>query len=335
MRFWSPKTARFLAAIMLHLAVAHAALAQQRADVVLTQTTPLADLGEIERRTRPPVYASGIAAHGQSLDLSKESYVVHVPAQKPPQGYALLVFVPPWDQARLPPEWATVLDEKGVIFISASRSGNNADIRSRRMPLALTAAANMVQKYDVDPARVFIGGFSGGGRVAMRLALAYPDVFRGALLNSGDDPIGSLEIPIPPSDLFRKFQEESQLFYVEGDSEQAAIMSSRNQSIHSMRDWCVFHIDRMVMPLHGHDAATASALDRALTALLGPTAPPQDDLELCRAKVQSRLNARLKAVEDFLAKDDKTAARRALDEVDAEFGGLAAPKSLELNARLH
>jgi dienelactone hydrolase len=329
---WKP------AAYAIAFCVAGAAAAAQsgrRDDVVFTQTTPLADLAEIERRTRPPVYASKIVAHGQAVDISKEHFLVYVPSQKPPDGYALLVFVPPWDEARLPPDWVHILDEKGVIFASATRSGNNTDIRTRREPLALIAAANLIQEYGVDPSRVLVGGFSGGGQVAVRLALAYPDLFRGAFLNSGNEPIGSMEIPIPPADLFRTFQEDSKLFYVVGDNDAATRLSYQNASVQSMRSWCVSHVDHRVMPNMGHDVATANALATGLSVLLGPAALAPGDLSSCRAGLISRRDAKMRIVQDLLVKGDHAAARRALDELDAEFGGLAAPESLNLDAKIH
>jgi predicted esterase len=325
--------ARLLIAIGLWSCIARPAVAAAYDIVVFMQTTPLSDIREIDRRTRSPMLAARLGGHGQAVDPSQESFAVHIPPQKPPGGYALLVFVPPWDQAGMPGQWTSVLDEKGVIFVSAARSGNDADVRTRRMTLALIAAANMIQKYDIDPSHVFVGGFSGGSRVAMLLALAYPDVFHGAFLNSGGDPIGTAEIPIPPADLFAKFQEGSRLFYVTGDNA-PFIESQSNASRHSMLDWCVFHVDRMEIPHTGHAVATESALERALTALLTPAAPTHDDLASCRAGLQSRLDARLRSVEDLVAKRDKAAARRALDDVDSEFGGLAAPRSLELDAKI-
>jgi pimeloyl-ACP methyl ester carboxylesterase len=327
---WKP------AACVIAFCLAGAAVAApsgRQDDVVFTRTTPFADFAEIERRTRPPVFASKVVAHGQALDVSKEHFVVYVPARKPPEGYALLVFVPPWDDARLPPDWVPILDEKGVIFASAWHSSNDSDIRARREPLALLAAANLIQEYDVDPSRVFVGGFSGGGHIAMRLALAYPDLFRGALLNSGSDRIGSTQVPIPPADLFRKFQEDSKLFYVVGDGD-TELLSGQNSSVQSMRTWCVSHVDHEVMPNMGHDVATAHAFEKGLTVLLGP-AGSAPDLSSCRAGLAARRDEKLQIVEDLLAKGDRAGARRALDDVDAEFGGLAAPRSLELDAKIH
>jgi len=102
-------------------------------------------------------------------------------------GYALLVFVPPWPDARVPwggpPSWNNTV----VIFVSAANSGNDASILDRREPLALLAAQNVMRRYPIDPERVYVGGFSGGSRVALRIALGYPDVFHGALLNAGSD----------------------------------------------------------------------------------------------------------------------------------------------------
>jgi len=71
--------------------------------------------------------------------------------------------------------------------VTAANSGNDAPTIDRREPLALLAAHNTMKQYPVDPQQVYIGGFSGGARVALRLALAYPDVFHGALLNAGSD----------------------------------------------------------------------------------------------------------------------------------------------------
>ena len=302
--------------------------------MVFTRTTPFADLAEIERRTRPPVYASKIVAHGQAVDISKEHFLVYVPSKKPPEGYALFVFVPPWDEPRLPPDWVPILDEKGVVFVSAWHSSNEADVRTRREPLALIAAANLIEEYNVDPSRVLVGGFSGGAEVAMRLALAYPDLFRGAFMNSGNDTIGNIQTPIPPADLFRKFQEDSRLFYVVGDGDGTRV-NHQNASAQSMRDWCVAHVDHRVMPHMGHDVASARALEVALTALLGPAESAPGDLSSCRAGLDSKRAAKLQIVKDLLAKGDRAAARRALDDLDAEFGGLAAPESLDLDAKIH
>jgi len=79
----------------------------------------------------------------------------------------------------------------------SGKLSNDASTVDRREPLALLAAQNVMAQYPVDPQRVYIGGFSGGSRVALRLALGYPDVFHGALLNAGSDPIGNADVSLP------------------------------------------------------------------------------------------------------------------------------------------
>ena len=58
-------------------------------------------------------------------------------------------------------------------------------ILERRLPLALLGYWNARSRYPIDPDRVYVGGLSGGSRVAQIAALAYPDVFRGVEREDG------------------------------------------------------------------------------------------------------------------------------------------------------
>jgi poly(3-hydroxybutyrate) depolymerase len=107
--------------------------------------------------------------------------------------------------------------------------------------LALLAAQNAMAQYSVDPQQVYIGGFSGGSRVALRLALGYPDVFHGALLNAGSDPIGNADVPLPPAELFRRFQDSMRFLYVTGERDDARLIDDMH-SRQSLEKWCVFDV---------------------------------------------------------------------------------------------
>ena len=83
-------------------------------DVVFTDYSPLSRSMELARRLLSPLNAmrvsqeverSGQAAREQSIDLAHEKFAVYVPAHAPPHGYALLVFVPPWQEATVPQRW--------------------------------------------------------------------------------------------------------------------------------------------------------------------------------------------------------------------------------------
>ena len=311
-------------------------------DVVFPDYTPLSRNVELARRLLTPlksaqlpelVAKTGRALREQPVDLAEEKFVVFVPATKPANGYGLLVFVPPWDSQKLPAEWSDVLDQAGIIFVAAANSGNDANPIARREPLALLAYANIVKRYPVDPARVYVGGFSGGSRIAMRLALGYPDVFRGALLNSGSDPIGDAIVPLPPKDLFLRFQEAMRLAYVTG-ADDTTVMQADRASRHAMSDWCVFNVDDREMRGTGHHSADSDSFSWAIDALAKPVDPPSADLAQCRAGIDAALAGRFRTLDGLIADGKRDDAKALLTEIDQRYGGFAAPKILELAKRL-
>ena len=310
--------------------------------VVFTHDAPLARSAELVQRLLSPLEARrvnqaalhpGHAMREQPLDPAHESFAVYVPARAPPHGYALLVFVPPWPEAAVPRTWKPALDRHGTIFVSAANSGNDANVLDRRIPLALLAAQNIMQRYPVDAQRVYIGGFSGGSRVAERIALAYADLFHGALLMAGSDPIGNAQLALPPASLFRQFQESTRLVYLTGQHD-AFHLDLDTRSRQSLRKWCVFHADIVPVPGAGHELADPAPLQRALDALDKPTPPATDKLAACRTRIDKQLTAQLQQVERLLTDGKFDDARKHLEKVDAHYGGLAAPRSVELAARI-
>jgi hypothetical protein len=305
--------------------------------VVLTESSPLASTAEIVRRTFSPLTAARIAAAhslaGRPIDIAHETFTLYVPEHRLAQGYALLVFVPPTEVAKVPPGWTSVLDDKGVVFVSAERSGNDTKVESRRLPLAVIAAQQLMHDYDLDPSRVLVGGFSGGSRVALRIALAYPDVFRGALLNSDSDPIGTTAIPLPPPDLMRRFQDSSRLYYVTGALDPGA-RNMQAASETSLQSWCVSDFHDTTMWHTGHATADERTLSLALDILLDPAPAKREGLAECRARVEHEMASQIQHIEALMASGDRTSARQALTDLDTKFGGLAAAQILALQRKL-
>jgi dienelactone hydrolase len=309
-------------------------------NVIFSEYSPLSGSVEVARRTLTPLVnveltraAKNAPLRAQAVDLIQEKFSVYVPTQRPARGYALMVFIPPWQDAHLPQGWATVLDEHGMIFVSAAKSGNEENVLDRRIPLALLGAYNAMQRYPIDPDRVYIGGFSGGSRVALRVALAYPDLFRGALLNAGSDPVGEGEAILPPDELFAMFQSSSRLVYVTGSEDNWNIqhdMASRD----SMKDWCVFGTVVETMYRAGHEIAVPYSADRALTALEQRTPGDPGKLSACRARVAKDLAAEFQRIVALLDRDKPHDAWRSLTKLDHRYGGLAAPQIIELEERI-
>jgi pimeloyl-ACP methyl ester carboxylesterase len=244
-----------------------------------------------------------------------------------------MVFIPPWQDARLPPGWASVLDEYGMLFVSAAKSGNEENVLDRRIPLALLGAYNIMQRFPIDPDRVYIGGFSGGSRVAMRTALAYPDLFRGVLLNAGSDPIGTSAAFLPAKDLLAQFQRSTRLVYVTG-SEDSWNMQHDMVSRDSMRAWCVFGTSVEGMFQLGHEEATSNALRGALRSLDQHAPVDSAKLASCRARIDKELAVDLQHVAELIERNKPRDARRSLTKLDIRYGSFAAPESVQLEQRI-
>jgi len=311
--------------------------------VAFADYSPLAGSAELMRRLLSPLTVeqmrregarSGQPLRGQPIDLANEKFTVYVPRRAPARGYALLVFVPPWRDAVVPPHWIGALDRHAMIFVSAANSGNDANVLDRREPLALLAAHNVMRRYPLDPARVYVGGFSGGSRVALRLAVAYPDVFRGALLDAGSDSIGDGQLPLPAANLFRQFQEASRLVYLTGQDDSAGL-DQDVRSRQSMQEWCVFDLDTQLMLRAGHEPAGSAAVDRALDALTGTHAPDPQKLAACRQRTAADLSAKLAQARALLDAGKASDAWSLLKKIDARYGGLAAPESVDLAGQIH
>ena len=310
---------------------------------VFTEYSALSTTPELVRRLLSPLSGlrvkqeaanTGKTLRGQPIDLASERFSIYVPVHPhpPPHSYSLLVFVPPWSSAQVPSQWIPALDRHSVILVTPANSGNDVSAVDRREPLAVLAAQNVMAQYSVDPQQVYIGGFSGGSRVALRLALGYPDVFHGALLNAGSDPIGNADVPLPPAELFRRFQDSMRLVYVTGERDDAHLVDDMH-SRQSLEKWCVFDLVTQTEPRKGHEPADASAFSRSLDALLKPVETRPNRLADCRARIDEELTTQLKQVADAFERGDPSTARRLLGRIDAHYGGLAAPRSVELAAQ--
>jgi pimeloyl-ACP methyl ester carboxylesterase len=220
-----------------------------------------------------------------------------------------------------------------MIFVSGVKTGNLASPIARREPLALLAAYNVMRRYNVDPDRVFISGYSGGSRVALRLALAYPDVFRGAFLDAGADPIGAPDLPLPPRPLFDRFRTTSKLVYFTGAADELH-QDQEDSSLLSLKRWCVTNFATRSQMRLTHELAPPSALAAALTELNKPARTLTDKDALCWSRITAAVDDALARAEVALAHSDFKAAQSMVDDADRRFGGLTAPRIVELYRKL-
>jgi len=290
--------------------------------------TPLTQVG-----LRAALARSGANLKPQAFDAAAERLLIYAPSKAPAAGYGVLVFIPPWDRAILPPDWAGVLDRAGVVFVTAAHSGNTASTLGRRIPLALTGLAEVRRRYQIDQTRVYIGGMSGGSRVAMRVALGYPDVFTGAFLNAGSDTVGTADAPLPPRDLAATLQTRARWVLMTGERDEL----NANKDLETQRSlggWCMTAVDVIPMSGQGHELAGASGLAQTLALLAKPRHVDESKLAACRARLDAQASAEATLIQQAIARGDRNGARDRLKRFDAHFGGWVADRSAALDASL-
>ena len=326
---------QLLGALALALAFAvHAAPPLSKgvnADVHFDGYSPLAKTQELFfRELGPLAERRALAAYAErkepvpeyTVDPKGERFAVFVPsAPAPARGYGLLVFVPPWPQAAVPRRWRQALEETGTLFVTAAKSGNDQLELPRRMALALHGYGNMAARYRIDPERVYVGGFSGGARVAERLALGYPDVFRGAILDSSSDDIGTLLAQLPAPPLLQLAQERLRLVYLYGTEDVGNVERSR-YSMQSAETWCLPEAFKIGVVGRGHEPADAVTMLRALR-LQEASHRPSPTLAECRARRDAEMKADVAGVQALVDSGLRDKAIDALRKLDERYGHYA------------
>ena len=113
------------------------------------------------------------------------TWQVYVPdrydAESPPW---IVVYVSPSQSGTPPRGWSGVMDEHNMIWISADKSGNRVGVH-RRVIKAILALNAIQQEYVLDDTRLYIAGFSGGGKVASMIATDFANTFKGGFFVCG------------------------------------------------------------------------------------------------------------------------------------------------------
>ena len=110
---------------------------------------------------------------------------VYVPENySPAKPSGILVFINSRNSGKILKPWKNIIEKNNLIWIGANDSGNDISI-ARRVAYAILAPRLINNIYSIDPDRIYISGFSGGGRIASLVATEYNNLFTGAVFNSG------------------------------------------------------------------------------------------------------------------------------------------------------
>ena len=167
-------------------------------NVALCDEDDAAPTGEIQFTVTLPEVAGAEGARAVETIVAADepiTWQVYVPDNYQPGDPAgLMVYVSPSNSGAIPRAWKPVLDRHNMIWISADQSGNKVSV-VRRAIFALVALTVAGSHYDIDNQRVYLSGFSGGGKVAGMVAAKYPQLFNGAIFNSGINPLDNHSTP--------------------------------------------------------------------------------------------------------------------------------------------
>lgn len=118
---------------------------------------------------------------GTTRDLAQEDFMVRLPKTHDPlHASGLVVWVDAGERTNLDARLFEACDALGFILIGADNTGNGGPT-AERYQMALDCVAIADRAFLIDPARVYLGGISGGGVIATHLWGCFPDVFHGAV----------------------------------------------------------------------------------------------------------------------------------------------------------
>lgn len=311
-------------------------------DQVFDRYSPLAAADEFSRRVFSPTTFDrlqrfqqhiGKKAIEHTVDLKRERYDIWIPATRPERGYGLLVFVSPMPRWDLTRDWKKELDRAGIIYVAARRSGNTENVYERRIPLALHGLENIKARYPIDAGRVYISGFSGGSRTAVRIAAAYADVFHGALLIGGAKVIGEEDFAPPPAEQMALLQRRMRVVYSTGGNDTPnRVLDARGRQ--EMRKRCVAGVYDVSQRRLDHWVPLARTLRKAIERLDTPLSEAElIAQDACMPNLLAQVDADLSAAELTFADGNLAHAGELLGAADIAWGGLATERLVKL-ARL-
>jgi len=253
-----------------------------RFSISFKERHPLTDLKDLCRRQGWKIAdVKKAEPELESLKIEDVAFEVAVPeTYAPEKSFGLLVWISPSDSGTPPEEWIDVLAQKNLVFIGAHNSGNARGV-AYRLGFALDAVHNITKRYSIDKGRIYVTGFSGGGRTASRAGIAYPDVFTGGIYQGGMDFYRAVPDPAdakrefpptfvkPEGDLFRKVKSESRHVVLVGqkDFNRPSAKAIFDVMVKKEQFTRATYVE---MPGKEHEPADAAALGKAIDALDAP-----------------------------------------------------------------
>lgn len=148
-----------------------------------------------EQALRSDLLFGSSSIAGTKRDLRNELFMIRLPRSFSPSTPAgLLVWIDGGDAGAPREQLFDALDAFNIVAVGMSNAGNERPL-SDRVQLAMDAMETVQSRVLIDPSRVYVGGISGGGRVASMLAIAFPDRFHACLAVVGLNSFHNVALP--------------------------------------------------------------------------------------------------------------------------------------------
>ena len=114
-------------------------------------------------------------------ESTKQRYELFLPMRyNAKSSWPVVVFISPGNQPSGRAAFREACTSLGVIFASPYDAGNSCP-GPRRVRIVLDVLDDVRRRFNTDVDRTYIGGFSGGGRIACLIAFALPEYFGGVI----------------------------------------------------------------------------------------------------------------------------------------------------------
>jgi pimeloyl-ACP methyl ester carboxylesterase len=238
-------------------------------DVSFDQRSPLSELKIQHLRYGLEV------TQAHAYDIAKERFFLNVPEAYDAGGHWGVIV---WSNAGRggggPTDFIDAAAKRKLIWVSPCNAGNERGVGAR-IGLALDAIFNLRQRYALDEKRTFIAGVSGGGKVSQMAAMAYPDVFDGAICCVGANWYRDIAVPgkantawpatfhKPPAQFFAEARDHVAFVLITGEKDlnQAPVHAIYDQGFTAEK---FKHVTLWDVPGMGHQSPPLEWFEKAL-----------------------------------------------------------------------
>jgi predicted esterase len=245
-------------------------------------------------------------------DSRKQKYQFYGPYEPTPtKAWPLIVFISPSNDPIGWPNFESVCERERILFCSPYRAGNSTPT-GLRTRIVLDMVDDVRRKFPIDPNQTYIGGFSGGGRLACSIGFAFPELFAGVMPVCGTNPLKNFPY------LRHRLVDRVSVALVTGQRD-------FNRSEHDQ--WMAPYLKELnirtqfwVVPGIGHDIPPAAVMEEVVAWLAADLKRRQED-----ARARPQLNLKFDEAFRGDAEADRlvTAARTEIQDKERLWQGVA------------